>query len=184
MSSAVIGSPLWKVGPSLTVTTRASSPMNSHSATPARDRVAERIEREHGGVVVVVGGGLSAPRQRAALVQDLRERAVGADRGRVEVDLGVSDLLRLLLLRFVGLGLLRLSVGLLLLLLRLLRLGRVLLLLLILPGGLILLLLVIGLRRALLLLIVVVVVIAAADQRQAGRADPPPAPTRATGCVG
>ena len=127
--------------------------------------------------MVAVGGRLTTARERAALVENLRERAIGADRGGVVVDAVVSGGL-VLLLRGRGLLLillLGLSVGLPLLIVILLLLAG--------PwscccrccwswraGWSCLLLLPFGLhgRRS----VAIIIVVATADQREPGRADP------------
>ena len=126
--------------------------------------------------MVAVGGRLTTARERAALVENLRERAIGADRGGVVVDAVVSGGL-VLLLRGRGLLLillLGLSVGLPLLIVILLLLATLVLLpplLLVLARRLVLLLLLpFGLhgRRS----VAIIIVVATADQREPGRADP------------
>ena len=119
--------------------------------------------------MVAVGGRLTTARERAALVENLRERAVGADRGGVVVDSVVSDGRSLLLARgLLLILLLGLSVGLPFLIVILLLLATLVLLL---P-----LLLVLARRLVLLLLLpvgprgrrsVVIVVVTTAHQREA-----------------
>ena len=125
--------------------------------------------------MVAVGGRLTTARERAALVENLRERAIGADRGGVVVDAVVSGgRSRLLARGLLLILLLGLSVGLPLLIVILLLLATLVLLLplvLVLARRLVLLLLLLPLglhgRRS----VAIIIVVATADQRQPGRAD-------------